>query len=88
MKNREAFIWSAFEKFGCQIINFVVILILARLLTPANFGLVSILISITYILNIFVEGGFGSYIIQSNNLKLKEVDTIFTTSLVLHGLLL
>ena len=36
-------LWSAVERFGTQIIQFLVAIILARLLTPADYGLVGML---------------------------------------------
>ena len=78
-----AIIWSVLEKFGSQIINLIVILVLSRILSPKDFGTVSILISIVYILNVFMDGGFGIYIIQKDEINEKELTTIFYTNFIL-----
>ena len=69
------------EKFGTQIINFIVILVLSRILTPEDFGTISIIASIVYILNVFMDGGFGTYIIQKDEIKDEELSTIFYTNI-------
>ncbi len=81
MNNKVALIWSGLERFAYQIINFIIIIWLARLLSPADFGAISIVMAVIYILNIFMEAGFGSLIIQKNKISPEEINTIFFTNL-------
>ncbi len=83
---KAAIYWSFFEKFSYQIINFVVILILSRLLNPDDFGIISILMAIIYILNVFMDGGFGIYIIQKKKIYEKDLSTIFFTNLLIASI--
>ena len=48
-------IWSGIERFSVQIIQFVITVILARILTPEDFGLVSIILVLMNILQVLNE---------------------------------
>lgn len=64
-------IWRFAERIGSKIISVVIQLVLARLLSPEVFGTVAIVLVITNILQVFIESGFGTALIQK-----KEVDNI------------
>lgn len=65
------FIWRLFERFGTQIISFVLSIILARILDPNVYGQVAIVLVLISILSVFIDSGFGNALIQK-----KEVDDI------------
>ena len=56
--------WSAIEKFSVQGIMFLVSLVLARLLTPSDFGLVGMLSIFIAISQTFIDSGFSSALIR------------------------
>jgi O-antigen/teichoic acid export membrane protein len=64
--------WSAIDVVGRQGISFVVTLILARLLSPAQFGLIGMLTLFIALASALVDSGFGSALIQRR--ELTEVD--------------
>lgn len=70
-------IWSAIDKFGIVIMQFIINMVLARLLTPDDFGIVGMIIIIVAVSNILSDGGFGAALIQRDNPS--EID--FSTSL-------
>jgi len=73
--------WTGLQKFINQIFLFFVFALLARLLEPEDFGLVSMATIFVALLQAFVEQGFSSAIIQKKELKLEDLDTAFWASL-------
>ena len=70
-------IWRFFERVGAKLISVVVQLILARLLAPEVFGTVAIVIVITDILQVFVESGFGTALIQKKDADSLDFSSVF-----------
>ncbi|WP_336921884.1 lipopolysaccharide biosynthesis protein [Aquipuribacter sp. SD81] len=79
--------WSVAEALGSRIITTVVFLLLARLLDPEAFGLVALALVFVALTRLLVDQGFGSAIVQRQQLTKAHLDTAFWTSIVL-GLLL
>ena len=80
-------IWQLIEKFGLQITRFIVTVILARLLTPADFGLIGMIMVIFAIAQVFVEAGLGSAYIQKKEVTAIDANTVFFTNLLISGLM-
>ena len=57
-------VWSATQKFGALGISFVSNIILARLLSPDDYGCIGLLAIFIVIAEVFVSGGFASALIQ------------------------
>ncbi|MBC5622415.1 lipopolysaccharide biosynthesis protein [Butyricimonas hominis] len=76
-KTISGMLWSALQRFGVMFISFVANLILARLLLPEDFGCIGILMVFIAISNTFIDGGFGSALIQKNNPTEEDYSTIF-----------
>lgn len=74
--------WSAVQRIGSQAIQFVVFLLLARLLEPKAFGLLSLALVYVTFLQIFVEQGFGDAIIQRREIDGVYLDTAFWANLL------
>ncbi len=72
------FFWTAIEKFGSQLINLIVQLLLARLLAPEAFGLIGLIQVFIAIAQVMVEGGIGNFIIQKKNLSKDDIFTGFS----------
>ncbi|MEG2842778.1 MAG: lipopolysaccharide biosynthesis protein [Ruthenibacterium sp.] len=83
--------WKFSERMCAQLITFIVSIVLARLLTPADYGGIAIVNIFIALANVLVVSGFGSALIQ----KEKADDLDFTSvfyfniifSLLLYGLL-
>lgn len=70
-------IWSLIERFGNQGIQFFIGLILARLLLPADFGLVGMLMIFIALAQSFVDGGFSAALIRKQNAIDADYSTVF-----------
>lgn len=66
-----------------QVISFVVSIILARLLEPADYGNVAIVMVFISLANVIIDGGLNSALIQKKNADIIDFSTIFYTTLVL-----
>jgi len=66
-KTLHALFWSFFERIGQQGIQFVISIILARLLLPEEFGLIAMLTIFMAIAQSFIESGFGQALIQKQD---------------------
>lgn len=78
--------WSAIEKYSGQVIGLVVTMILARLLSPTDYGIVAIVTVIVSFLQIFCTLGIGPAIIQKD-FSDSAINSIYTFS-ILIGLFL
>lgn len=74
--------WSAVEKYSGLVVGIVVSMVLARLLSPREFGTVAIVSVITCFLSMFVTLGIGPAIIQRKDLTPQNLNSIFTFSLI------
>lgn len=90
-KTVSGMIWSALQRFGTMGISFVSNIVLARLLTPDDYGCIGMLAIFITVSNTFVDGGFGSALIQKKDVTQKDYSTIFWwnlfLSVVLYGVL-
>ena len=74
--------WNFLTLLTNQLRNFIVTLVLARLLTPADFGLVSMAMVLNTILDFFVDFGFSSAIIRKEKVSETETSTIFWINII------
>ena len=79
------------QRFGTMAISFVSNIVLARLLTPDDYGVIGMLAIFIAISNTFIDGGFGSALIQKKEPTKEDYSTIFWwnmfLSIVLYALL-
>lgn len=73
--------WVLLEKCGVQGVQFVVTMILARLLTPDDYGTVALLSVFIAISNVLVDSGFGKALVQRKNATQTDFNTVFYISL-------
>lgn len=78
-----AIIWKALERTFSQGLNLLIQIVLARILLPEDFGAVAILSAIIGYASIFVQAGLGTALIQKRQLEEKDVNTLFTGSMVI-----
>ncbi len=74
--------WSAIERFSMQGITFVLGLIMARLLTPADFGTIGMLGVFIAISQTFIDSGFGSALVRKLDRTEADFNTVFYFNIV------
>jgi O-antigen/teichoic acid export membrane protein len=70
-------LWSMMDNGISSVIQFVVGIILARLLTPKEFGLIGMIIIFIYVSEVFINSGFSQALIRKNNCKEEDYSTAF-----------
>jgi len=74
-------VWRSMERFGTQAMGFVVSIILARLLEPKDFGTITLITVFIALAGVFVNGGFGTALIQKKEVSEKDYNSVFYLSL-------
>lgn len=90
-KTLKGVIWSSAERFSIQGIQFLTMLIMARLLTPEDYGILGILLVLITVAQVFVDSGFSQALIRKNDRSETDNSTVFYFNLVvsifLYGIL-
>lgn len=76
-------IWRLMERFGAQIVTFVVSIILARILDPNVYGKIALVTVVITILQVFVDGGLGNALIQKKEADDLDFSTVFYFNVIL-----
>lgn len=74
--------WTAIHKIGSMSISFCTNMILARLLSPADFGCIGIILVFVNLGNVFIDAGFGSALIQKKDSNRVDYSTVFYWNLI------
>lgn len=85
-KTISSMIWNAIQRFGTMVISFVSNIVLARLLMPEDFGSIGMLAIFISISEVFIDGGFGSALIQKKNPTQDDYSTIFYWNLFVSSI--
>lgn len=75
--------WSAADSILSQGITFVVGLVLARLLSPSEYGLIGITTIFITVFNAIIDSGFSQAIIRKKEASNDDYNTMFITNMVL-----
>lgn len=76
-------LWSGGGKLANQALQFAVMIVMARLLTPRDFGLMAMILTFTGCVTLFTEMGLSSALIQRKDLEPRHCSSIFWVSLML-----
>lgn len=79
--------WSAADTFLGQGVTFIVGIVLARLLSPSEYGLIGICLIFTTVLNGIVDSGFSNAIIRKKEVSNDDYNTMFITNIVISIIL-
>ena len=76
-KTLSSMMWTSIQRFSSIGISFVSGIVLARLLTPFDYGCIEMLAIFMVLANTFVDAGFGSALIQKKYPTQQDYSTIF-----------
>ena len=71
------FIWRFAERCGAQGVSFIVSIILARLLEPSAYGTIALVTVFTTILEVFIDSGLGTALIQKKDADDLDFSSVF-----------
>ena len=80
-------VWTALQKYSTMFIHFISGIILARLLTPYDYGCIGMLAIFMTLADAFIDGGFGSALIQKKRPTQEDYSTIFWWNLGMAALM-
>lgn len=81
-KTVKGVLWSSVERFSGQGVTFVFSIILARLLTPDDYGIVTMISIFFSIAGCFIDSGFGSALIRKKDRTEEDIYTCFTFNVI------
>lgn len=82
-----SFVFKLLESFGNQGISFVVSLVLGRLLSPDDYGVLSLLLIFTALAQVFVQSGLNTALIQRTEIDETDRSSVFFLGLGIAALL-
>lgn len=82
----KGFFWVAIERMGQLVLQALLFVILARLLSPADFGLVAMMMVLFAISQSFIDSGMGQALIRQKSISDEDRSTVFWFNLLLSGL--
>ena len=71
------FVWSFVEKASVRGVAFIIGLLLARLLSPSDYGLIGMLAILMSVSQIFIESGFSKALVQKQDRNEVDFSTVF-----------
>lgn len=75
-------IWRFAERIGAQLVGFIVSIVLARILSPSDYGTIALVTVFTTILQVFVDSGLGNALIQKKDADNVDFSTVFYTNII------
>ena len=82
LKFRKALKWSTLNTVSINGIQLLISLVFVRLLTPKDFGIIAMVTIFTVILRLFVDSGFGSYLIYKQDADQIDKSTVFWINII------
>ena len=69
--------WRFAERCGAQIVQFIVSIVLARILSPEAYGTIALVVVFANIFQVFVDSGLGNALIQKKNADDLDFSSVF-----------
>lgn len=76
-------IWRFAERCGAQLVTFIVSIVLARILAPEDYGQIALITVFTTIMQVFVDSGLGTALIQKKNADDLDFSSVFYFNFVI-----
>ena len=80
-------IWAGLGTVGSGIIGFLITIILARFLTPEDFGLIEVILSFVVVSEVLVDCGLSKAIIRDKEISQIDLSTVFYLNTIIAALL-
>lgn len=80
-------IWKFLERVGIQGVGFILSILLARILSPEHYGMLSIMIIFVNLANVFIQTGFNTALIQNKDVTEEDYSSVLWVTLAVSGVL-
>lgn len=77
--------WKFLERFGVQGSQFILQIVLARLLSPEHYGVLSMMVIFTTLANVFIQRGFNTALIQNKDVTEDDYSSVFWVTMGIAG---
>ncbi len=82
-------LWTGIGRVGAGLLNFILTMILARVLSPSDYGLLELLAIFTILSECFIDSGFSQAVIKDQNASQTDLSSVFffnlTIALILYS---
>lgn len=75
--------WKLMERFGVQASQFVLQIVLARILDPEHYGVLSMMVIFTTLANVFIQRGFNTALIQNKDVTEEDYSSVFWVTIII-----
>ena len=90
-KTAKGILWSTIERFSVQGVQFIIMIVMARLLTPHDYGIIGMLAIFLAVSQSLIDSGFSQALIRKQNRTEKDTNTVFyfniAVSILLYAIL-
>lgn len=86
-KISKAFAWKLLERFGVFGAQFIIQIVLARILDPAHYGVLAIITIFTSLANVFVQNGFNTALVQNKDVTEEDYSSVLNVTLMIASAL-
>lgn len=83
MQNKQEYLWAMIGRFAPQIIYLLTTIILARFLTPNDFGIIGVLSVFFMVANVLMDAGLGGSLIKERSISDVDCSTIFVFNILI-----
>ena len=86
-KTAKGILWSTVERFSVQGVQFIIMIVMARLLTPHDYGLIGMLAIFIAVAQSLIDSGFSQALIRKQDRTEVDNNTVFYFNIVVSALL-
>src|SRR4051812_24869894 len=76
-------VWTVAQRWSVRLTTLIVFIVLGRLLSPADFGLVALAGVFIGFVNVFSDFGLSTYLVQARTIDQRVISTVFWAGLAL-----
>ena len=80
-------LWKVFEQFSAKGISMIVSIVLARILSPSDYGLLALTAVFTNLSDILIDGGFSTALVQKDKVDEYDYSAVFSVSSIISLIL-
>lgn len=81
-KTKNGFLWSTIERFSSQGIQFVFGILIARILSPEDYGIIAMPLVFLALAQVFIDSGFSNALVRKPDLKEEDLSTAFYFNII------
>lgn len=81
-KTKKGFLWSTIERFSSQGIQFVFGILIARILSPEDYGIVAMPLVFLALAQVFIDSGFSNALVRKPDLREEDLSTAFYFNII------